>query len=935
MRRDIRGAAASLLVFAALAPRSASAHCHMQYQVTGPGGLFYQVALGQYQYLGELPGGTADQLGPDVSWTDFRWHDVFGTIQVNLTATDLTGSVTCSAVSMNLDGPPSCSDDGSPEGFPPCTPSFTVTQTSPHNFTCSSTCASFPQPYVWPVTYTPPNSPAPPVNSISPQTAAAGSPSMAVGIQGSGFAGASQVQMNGSALTTVLVDNSNLLALIPPPLMTYPGTNSMTVLNPGGPSAPLAFVTQASSVTAAPRTIVSLGFDMGTGDQLLARQILEQHGFRGTFYIDSGPIGSSGYYLSVSDLQSLQAAGHQIGGLTVDHVDLTTATPAQLQHQVCDDRSTLQGWGLNVVDFAYPFGNYNASVVATVQSCGYRSARTLYGIDCASTGCVNAESIPPANTYAIRTPILFSSSSVAGDFEAVVVNAEQGGGGWVPFVMHHVCEGCAVNSISTGTLTSFADWLAARSNVGTVVETVTQVLDGNTPPNPVPALSGLSPAVASAGASSFTLTINGANFINNSIVRWNGAYRQTSFVSNAQLTAVIPASDVAASTVAQVTVFTPAPGGGASSAGAFTVTAPIPTITNISPVSALVGSPSLTLTVNGTNFVSSSTVLWGGAARQTVVVSTAQLTALIPASDLVASATVQVTVLNPGAGASSASAFVVGLRIPSITGMSPASALAGALGGTLTVNGTNFVSSSTVLWSGAGRQTVFVSSAQLTAFIPASDLAAPATAQVTVLNPGAGGGTSPASVFAVNPRIPVIIGMSPSSAMVGSPDLTLTINGVNFTTSSTVLWSGAPRQTVVVSSTQLTAVILANDLAAPTTGQITIMNPGIAGGLSFASNFAVASRTSAVGSTGVRVFPNPWRADLHHGLAVTIDGLAAGSEVRLFTLSGRWVRTINENGGKGQWDLADSAGGRVASGLYLYVITGTGSRQRGTLAVIQ
>ena len=846
MRRAIKGAAASLLACAALAPRPAWAHCHMQYQVNGPGGLFYQVALGPYQYLGELPGGTADQLGPDVSWTDFRWHDVFGTVQVNLTATDLTGSVTCSAVSMNLDGPPSCSDDGSPEGFPPCTPSFTVTQTSPHSFSCSSTCASFPQPYVWPVTYTPPNSPAPPVTALSPQSTPAGSPTLAVGIQGSGFVGSSQVQLNGSPLTTVLVDNSTLLALIPSPLVTYAGANSVTVLNPGGPSSPLAF-TVSSGVTAAPKTIVSLGFDMGTGDQLLARQILENHGFRGTFYIDSGPIGSSGYYLSVSDLQSLQAAGHQIGGLSVDHVDLTTATPAQLQHQVCDDRATLQGWGLNVVDFAYPFGNYNSSVVATVQSCGYRSARTLYGIDCASTGCGNAESIPPANMYAIRTPILFSSSSVAADLEAVVVNAEQAGGGWVPFVMHHVCEGCAVNSISTGTLTSFTDWLAARANVGTVVETVAQVLNGNTTPNPVPSLSGLSPTVASAGASNLTLTINGANFVNTSIVRWNGANRQTVFLSNAQLTAVIPASDLSASTVAQVTVFTPAPGGGASSAGAFTVAPAVPTITNLSPASAMVGSSDLTLTITGTNFVSSSTVLWSGAARQTVVVSSAQLTALIRASDL----------------------------------------------------------------------------------------AAPATAQITVLNPGSGGATSSASAFAVGRLVPSITNMTPASTMAGSADLTLTINGSNFSAASIVLWNGVGLQTFVKSGTQLTAMVLASDLAAPATAQITVVNPGSGGGSSFASAFAVAARPGAALQGGLRIFPNPWRADVHRGIGVTIGGLAAGSEVRIFTLSGRWVRTINEGGGKGLWDLTDSSGRSVASGLYLYLVTGAGVKEHGTLAIVQ
>lgn len=41
--------------------------------------------------------------------------------------------------------------------------------------------------------------------------------------------------------------------------------------------------------------------------------------------------------------------------------------------------------------------------------------------------------------------------------------------------------------------------------------------------NPVPAISSLSPNSAVAGGQGLTLTINGSNFVNGSIVRWNGA----------------------------------------------------------------------------------------------------------------------------------------------------------------------------------------------------------------------------------------------------------------------------------------------------------------------------------------------------------------------------------------------------------------------------
>ena len=66
----------------------------------------------------------------------------------------------------------------------------------------------------------------------------------------------------------------------------------------------------------------------------------------------------------------------------------------------------------------------------------------------------------------------------------------------------------------------------------------------------------------------------------------------------------------------------------------------------------------------------------------------------------------------------------------------------GGSGFTLTLNGTGFVSASTVNWNGSARSTTFVSGSRLTAAILASDIATASTAVVTVVNPGPGGGVS-------------------------------------------------------------------------------------------------------------------------------------------------------------------------------------------------
>jgi hypothetical protein len=82
--------------------------------------------------------------------------------------------------------------------------------------------------------------------------------------------------------------------------------------------------------------------------------------------------------------------------------------------------------------------------------------------------------------------------------------------------------------------------------------------------NPVPTTIAINPANKNVGDAQFTLTVSGTNFVSGSVVRANGADRATTFVTATQLTAVIPASDLAVTGTVGITVFNPAPGGGES-----------------------------------------------------------------------------------------------------------------------------------------------------------------------------------------------------------------------------------------------------------------------------------------------------------------------------------------------------------------------------------
>ena len=114
-----------------------------------------------------------------------------------------------------------------------------------------------------------------------------------------------------------------------------------------------------------------------------------------------------------------------------------------------------------------------------------------------------------------------------------------------------------------------------------------------------PAIISLSPSWGTAGGPSFTLIVDGSNFISGSKVRWKGSDRVTSFISGTELQASISAADIASAGTAGVTVYTPPPGGGTSNAINFDILAVL-TALGVNPSSVLGGSLSTgTVTLSG------------------------------------------------------------------------------------------------------------------------------------------------------------------------------------------------------------------------------------------------------------------------------------------------------------------------------------------------
>lgn len=258
-----------------------------------------------------------------------------------------------------------------------------------------------------------------------------------------------------------------------------------------------------------------------------------------------------------------------------------------------------------------------------------------------------------------------------------------------------------------------------------------------TPTNPSPSVTSVSPSSALAGSQGFTLTVNGNNFIPSSVVQFNGTARTTTFVSATELQAPITAADIATTAVNKVAVSNPPPGGGLSGSVDFAVSNPLPTVASLNPPFVPQGSPAFTVTVTGTGFVSTSTILLNGSARPTTFISSTTLQAGLTAADAAATGIANIAVTNPapGGGASNSQPFTITIAAPSITLLTPGSAVAGGAGFTLTVTGTGFRSGATVEFNGTALATTFVSTTELQAQVTAAHIASTGAANVMVVNP--------------------------------------------------------------------------------------------------------------------------------------------------------------------------------------------------------
>jgi hypothetical protein len=247
----------------------------------------------------------------------------------------------------------------------------------------------------------------------------------------------------------------------------------------------LTWASSPAPAAAVVPTVVTIEWHDGNADQINVLPILDDptRPMHATFLVNTGPIlAHDPAKLTVAQVQAIFSDGNEIGGHTLDHVNVQPLSTADARHQICTDRNNLLDMNVQPTTFAYPFASFDSGSEDVARYCNYNDASATAGLALKGPA---ANTIPPADPYAIRTVPAVKKSTKLKTLEQYVFNAEASaqvqGSAWIIFVFHHLCDAhshCGPYVISPAKFSAFLDFLHNQAANGVVVKTMAGVMDG-------------------------------------------------------------------------------------------------------------------------------------------------------------------------------------------------------------------------------------------------------------------------------------------------------------------------------------------------------------------------------------------------------------------------------------------------------------------------
>jgi hypothetical protein len=698
---------------------------------------------------------------------------------------------------------------------------------------------------------------------VSPSTATAGTQGFTITANGTGFTTGALILWNGTALVTTLVSANQVTAPVPASNVATPGTVQISVQIPGSAQSATQNVyntttTEISNVVlftintvpAPPATITTLSAS--------------------TTSAASTPYCSSqGFTLTVTGTNFTSDAVVNWNGAAQP---TTFVSATQLTASIPPSVAAFPGKVAVTVQNSLGTSNSSPFTLSTPTTALPTPTLSLITPSSAAAGSSSLTLTVQGNVLPCSVVQWVNSSNVASFLPTTYIVPAGGAAPYLSAVIPVPDLAGAATTQTAQVSASNPGGTASTSIAFTIMPPVVSALSSST------TSSNTTPSCSSSGV---TLTVSGTNFVNRSVVNWIAspppaipAVLATTFVSPTQLTAIVPASDIASATTVNVGVSN---SGVLSNALPFTISAatlPAPAIATISPAAATAGTSAVTLTVTGTNLLPCSVVQWTNGSTTTQLATTyinanqgsaAQLSATLPAADIGSVGTAEVAVASPASSANTSNSVSFPIVLPTITSLSASTTSSNSTpfcsqaGLTLTVNGTSFANGLVVNWNGSPRSTTFLSPTQLTAAITPADtafLATGAAAAAITVSAGTPGTNSNSLKFSVsalpagtNLPLPVLSSITPAHAAVEAltgPPVPLTVTGNNFAPCSVVQWNGSPLPlSIFIGTSGMASVIPAANLTTAAMEQVTVATPVPGGGTSSSQQFTVYTPGSA------------------------------------------------------------------------------------------
>jgi trimeric autotransporter adhesin len=600
------------------------------------------------------------------------------------------------------------------------------------------------------------------ISTVSPKNVPVGSPAVTIVVTGTGFTPTTVIQLAGVPLQTTYISSTQIQATIPASQLQTGKLLKLAVANGANvvaadagddvqvdnPEPTVSALAPSSVLVDSPSETITV-----TGTNFVSGITLTVNGSpRSTTYVSATQLTAS---LTSDDFLSaaprlLNAVNPQPGGGASGTIALVVTNPVP----------TVTSLSPNALNAG------SAATVVNIVGTGF----------VAGTGVlVNGASRPATlvSATAMTVALTFADLSTAGSLGITAVNPAPGGG---------------VSSSSSIAIN-----------------------------NPVPGAITLTPASATAGTGTAQISVTGSGFVPATVVFVNGQPRTTTYVNAKQLVASLTSTDLATAGSLSIIATNPSPGGGSTAAASLSVNNPAPGSILVTPNLVTTGTASETpITVIGANFVPSTVVQINGSSRATTFISSTQLLSSLTVADQATAGSLSVNVFTPtpGGGTSSAASIAINNSALGAISLSPSTVPVGKTTSTIiTVTGSGVVPGTGIQVNGSARATTYVSANQVSFVLPVSDVSAAGVLNVTAVNPAPNYSVSiAATLTVVAPNAtPVIASLSPTSAIEGSPELTLSAMGTGFTSNCTLQWN----------ATALTTNYSYNTIYDPSTGTYT------------------------------------------------------------------------------------------------------------------